>query len=182
MRASPSVGRSYAKALFELARVRNQTDAVARELDAVADLLGREAELRTLFSRPWIAATAKRNAAAEVATRLEVSALTRDFLALVAGKGRAAHLGAIATAYRNVMDEAAGRARGRVRTATRLSEAERAALAERLGAALGGKQVMLEEITDHALLGGFVAEIGSVLVDGSLDGQLARMRERLVRG
>jgi len=35
---------------------------------------------------------------------------------------------------------------------------------------------------DGALLGGFVAEIGSLLVDGSLDGQLAALRERLVRG
>jgi len=40
----------------------------------------------------------------------------------------------------------------------------------------------LEEIVDRELLGGFVAEIGSVLVDGSLDGQLARVRERLVKG
>ena len=32
------------------------------------------------------------------------------------------------------------------------------------------------------LLGGFVAQIGSLVVDGSLDGQLARMRERLARG
>ena len=37
-------------------------------------------------------------------------------------------------------------------------------------------------VVDRELLGGFVAEIGSVLVDGSLDGQLARMRERLARG
>jgi F0F1-type ATP synthase delta subunit len=35
---------------------------------------------------------------------------------------------------------------------------------------------------DGTLLGGFVAEIGSLLVDGSLDGQLAQMRDRLARG
>lgn len=182
MRASPGVGRSYAKALFELARERNQADAVGRELDTVTEFFGREPDLRAFFSRPWIAAAAKRNAAAEVATRLEVSPLTRDFVALVAAKGRVEHLGAIAAAYHGLQDQAAGRVRARVRTATPLSEGERAALAERLGRALEGKQVVLEEVVDRELLGGFVAEIGSVLVDGSLDGQLARMRERLARG
>jgi F-type H+-transporting ATPase subunit delta len=182
VRASPGVGRSYAKALFELARERDQADAIARELDTVVDFLGREAELQAFFSRPWIAPAAKRSAAAEVATRLEVSPLTRDFLALVAGQGRAEHLGAIVAAYRKLMDVAAGRVRARVRTAVPLSEGERASLAQRLGRALDGKQVVLEEIVDRELLGGFVAEIGSVLVDGSLDGQLARMRERLVKG
>ena len=182
MRASPGVGRSYAKALFELARERNQADAVARELDTVTEFVGREPGLRAFFTRPWIGAAAKRNAAAEIATRLEVSPLTRDFVALVAGKGRAEHLGAIVAAYHGLQDEAAGRVRARVRTATPLSEGERASLAERLGRALDGKQVVLQEVVDRELLGGFVAEIGSVLVDGSLDGQLARMRERLARG
>jgi ATP synthase delta (OSCP) subunit. len=35
---------------------------------------------------------------------------------------------------------------------------------------------------DTSLLGGFVAQVGSLILDGSLDGQLARMRERLARG
>jgi F0F1-type ATP synthase delta subunit len=41
---------------------------------------------------------------------------------------------------------------------------------------------VLEEVADRELLGGFVAEVGSLLVDGSLDGQLARLRDRLEHG
>ena len=182
MATAPRVARSYAKALFELARERNQADAVARELDAVTDLLGREPALRALFARPWISATVKRAIAAEVATRLELSALTRDFIALMAAKGRLEHLGETVGAYRALMDEAAGRVRARVRTAAPLSDGERTALGERLGRALDGKQVMIEDVVDGTLLGGFVAEIGSLLVDGSLDGQLAQMRDRLAKG
>jgi len=33
-----------------------------------------------------------------------------------------------------------------------------------------------------AMLGGFVVESGSVVLDGSLDGQLEQMRRRLVSG
>jgi F0F1-type ATP synthase delta subunit len=43
-------------------------------------------------------------------------------------------------------------------------------------------KVTIDAVVDKDLLGGFVAEIGSVIVDGSLAGQLARLRERLARG
>jgi F-type H+-transporting ATPase subunit delta len=182
VKASAGVGRSYAKALFELARERNQVEAIARDLATVGELFARDAELRAFFARPWVASSAKRAAAAEIAVRLEVSTLARDFLALVAVQGRVDHLDAIITAYRELDDEAAGRVRARVRTAAPLSEAERSSLASRLGRVIGGKQVVLEEVADRELLGGFVAEVGSLLVDGSLDGQLARLRDRLERG
>jgi F0F1-type ATP synthase delta subunit len=91
--------------------------------------------------------------------------------------------------YRSLLDAAHGRVRARVRTAVPLTEADRTALGQRLGRALASKagsakpvDVVIEEVQDNHLLGGFVAEIGSLVVDGSLDGQLARLRERLVKG
>jgi F-type H+-transporting ATPase subunit delta len=180
--AAEGVARSYAKAVFALAQERGQAETVARELDLAADLFAREPELGAFLSRPWVTAAAKRDVAAEVAARLEVVPLTRDALALVAAHGRAEHLRSIAAAYRELADAAAGRVRARVRTAAPLTDGERAGLAGRLSRVVGGRQVVLEEVVDPALLGGFVAEIGSLRVDGSLDGQLARLRERLVRG
>ena len=182
MKASPGVARSYGKALFELATERNQVDAIGRELDAVAAQFASEPQLHAFFARPWVTSAAKRNVAAELATRLQVSKLTQDFLALVAAHGRADHLEAIVAAYRGLQDEAAGRVRARVRTAVPLTDADRSALAGRLSRALGGKQVVLEEVADRELLGGFVAEVGSLLVDASLDGQLARMHRRIAQG
>ena len=182
MKASPGVARAYGKALFELATERNQVDAIGRELDAVATQFASEPQLHAFFARPWVTSAAKRNVAVELATRLQVSKLTQDFLALVAAHGRADHLEAIVAAYRELQDEAAGRVRAQVRTAVPLTEADRSALASRLSRALGGKQVVLEEVADRELLGGFVAEVGSLLVDASLDGQLARMHRRIAQG
>ncbi|HZW74718.1 MAG TPA: ATP synthase F1 subunit delta [Caldimonas sp.] len=181
MKASPGVARSYGKALFELARERNQVDVIARELDAVAAQFASNPELHAFFARPWVTTAAKRGVAAEVAGRLKVSKLTQDFLALVAAQGRADHLEAIVAAFRELQDEAANRVRARVRAAVPLSDAERLALTGKLSRALGGKTVVLEEVADRELLGGFVAEVGSLLVDGSLDGQLARMHHRLAQ-
>jgi F0F1-type ATP synthase delta subunit len=55
-------------------------------------------------------------------------------------------------------------------------------LSGKLAQALGDRQVVLEEVVDRAMLGGFIVESGSVVLDGSLEGQLERMRHRLVSG
>lgn len=117
----------------------------------------------------------------EIAQRLGASKLVRDFVGLVADQGRGEQLPDIAAAYGDFVDADAGRVRARVRSAVALTEQERSTLATRLGAALG-KTVVIEDRVDPELLGGLVAEVGSLVADGSLDGQLARMKERLGRG
>ena len=174
--------KPYARALHELAKERSQTELVARELAAMVDAIVREPALREFLARPWVSATAKRAVALEVAGRLGLGPLTRDFVGLVARQGRADHLEAILDVYRELLDEDLGRVRARIRTAVPLTAEEREMLRQRLGGALGGREVVVEEIVDEHLLGGFVAEVESYIADGSLDGQLARLRARLARG
>jgi F-type H+-transporting ATPase subunit delta len=182
VKTSPAVAKSYAKALFELARERRQEAPVQDELQRAAAAVADDPALGGVLGRPWVSPAQTRALAGEIGQRLQLSPLGRDFFALVAAQGRADHLGAIALAYRDLLDAEQGRVRARVRTAVPLTESDRNALGSRLSRALGGKQVVVEEVLDTSLLGGFVAEIGSLIVDGSLNGQLSRLRERLTQG
>jgi F-type H+-transporting ATPase subunit delta len=181
MASVSAAARSYAKALFALAKERGVVDTVGRELETILATVVGEAELETFFARPWISADVKRKVAADVATRLGVSALARDLLALVAARGRAGQLPHIVAAFRENVDRDLGRVRARVRTAVALTAEEKGALQARLGQALGSRDVVLEEVVDPGLLGGFIAESGSLIVDGSLDAQLTRVHARLAR-
>lgn len=172
----------YAKALFDLAKERNQVDVVDRELGEAAATFESDLGLRDFFARPWTPAAVKRTVAMEVAQQSGLSKLTGDFLALVAGRGRTDHLEAIAEKYRKLVDEDLGRARARLRTAVPLTDEERHMLSAKLGQGLGSRQVVLEEIVDRTILGGFIVESGGLVLDGSLEGQLERMRRRLASG
>jgi F-type H+-transporting ATPase subunit delta len=88
------------------------------------------------------------------------------------------HLPEILAAYRALVDDDLGQARAQVRAAVPLTAEDKNRLATRLGGILG-KRIILEEQVDHTLLGGFIAQVGGFILDGSLDGQLGRMRERL---
>ena len=181
MKRGAAVARRYARALHALASAARRADAVADELAGFAHLLSTERELREALLRPWVKAATKRGIVLEVTARLGLSALTRNFLALVAQRRRLDLLGDILAAYRATVDEAAGRVRARVRSAAPLPDAERAVLRERLGRRLG-KTVLLETVVDPELLGGFVAEVGSRVLDMSVAGQLAVLRERIIKG
>ena len=182
MKLGSAAATPYARALHALATERNQTEVVGGELAAIVEAFRREPAVSAFFALPWVPTGAKRTAALEIATRLGASNLTRDFVGLVARQGRADLLPLITELFQELVDQDAGRVRAKVRTAVPLVDADREALKRRLGRALGDKHVVLEEAVDERLLGGFVAEVGSYFVDGSLDGQLARLRERLARG
>ena len=117
MTTAQPAARPYARALWELAKERGQVDAVGRELELVAQAIAETPALRDLFVRPWVAATIKAAVAREVAERLGVSALMRDFVALVARQGRGDQLEGAATVYRELADQDLGRLRAQVRTA-----------------------------------------------------------------
>jgi F-type H+-transporting ATPase subunit delta len=169
----------YAKALFAIAKERSETELVGRELGDAVAAFERDRDLRDFFARPWIPASAKRTVAMEVAQKSGLSKLTSDFLTLVAGRGRTDHLNVIAEKYEKLLDEDLGRGRAHVRAAVTLTDEDRAMLLRKLGQALGGRQVVLQEIVDHAMLGGFVVESDGVRLDGTLEGQLERIRRRL---
>jgi F-type H+-transporting ATPase subunit delta len=178
VKTRPAAAR-YAKALFELAKERNQTGIVIRELSEVAAIYEQRSDLREFFARPSLPPTAKRAAAADICRRSGLSTLIGEFLALIAERGRASHVGAIAEKYEKLLDADLGRVRARVRTAVALTDDERPRLRAKLAKVLRADQVVLEEIVDTTLLGGFVVENDAIVIDGSLNGQLAAMRHRL---
>lgn len=181
MRRGTAVARRYAKALMVLAAEGDRRAAVAEELEAFGRLLAAEEELAAFLLRPWVKGSEKETVVRAVAERAGLSRLTRDFLGVVGHRGRLDLLPEILTAYRQQVDAAAGRARARVRAARPLDEAERERLRGHLAERLG-KTVVLEVTEDPDLLGGFVAEIDSLILDGSLKGQLDALRGQIIRG
>ena len=181
MKSREATAKRYAKALLAVAREGGSIEAVGRDLDAFVEVVTGQRALEDMLLRPWIKPAERQAVAREVAQRAGLGKVVQDFVSLVAARGRTDHLREMAAAYHALVDEAMGRVTGEVRTAVPMTDDEKRRLADRLGQKLG-KQVVLEEIVDRSLLGGFVARVGSFVLDGSLDGQLRHLHERLARG
>ena len=181
MKSRQAIAARYAKALFAIAREAGTAEAFVRELEQFAAELRGNRELAVVLLRPWIKPAERQAVAVEVAKRVGCSPMVQKTIGLVAARGRMDHLPELVEAFRALVDADAGRVRASVRAAVTFTEDEKKLLATRLGQALG-KQVIIKESVDPSLLGGFIAQVGSLVLDGSLDGQLARARERLARG
>jgi F-type H+-transporting ATPase subunit delta len=168
----------YAKALFALARDEGRVEAVAEELGRLVDTMRAVPALRDVLVRPLHPAKERRAALRAVGERLALSPLLQKFCAFLIDQRRTRDLEAIQDEYRRLAEEAAGRVRGTVVSASPLEDAQ----LERLRGALArrtGRSVDLEVRVDPALLGGVVARVGDLVFDGSLRTQLAQLRASL---
>ena len=174
-----SLARRYAKAMLEIG-IRQQTyDALGRELDRAADTLQRSPELRTALENPSFKFAKRREVLDDVARRLGLSQVVRNFVMLLLDKGRIGALPDIARVHRTLVDEHAGRARAQITSVRPID----AALESRLKAALekqSGKTIILEKKEDPTILGGLITQVGDLVFDGSIRTQLAQLREELL--
>ena len=176
--ASSGAARRYAKAIFGIARDDGSVDDIRREIGALADLLGENAELRDAIFQPLHPGAERRAALIAVCEKLEIGRMVKNFCALLVDQRRVIDFPGIRAAFDELADAASGRTRARVVSANPLGDAQRERLQTAL-AARTGKQVELEESVDPSLLGGAIATVGGLVFDGSLRTQLQQLRTSL---
>lgn len=173
------LGRRYAKALFELTKTDANRTAIASLLSEVGLQLDARGALTDACLNPRYPAEAKRAVLAAAVERAGAGAIAMRFLDLLLKKNRLSFLSAIANAYHALLDEEAGRRRVTVTVARALDQPEHDALKRKLES-VTKRTVTLEVAVDPTILGGVVIRSGSLYYDGSLKGQLERMRRQLV--
>ena len=177
--AAGSVSRRYARALFSMGVDRGTFEQLGKELDAVAELWAGSPELREAVANPVFKASEKRAVMQTLLPRVAPTADVQRFVLLLLERGRLPAVGNIARAYREMVDLHAGRVRALVTSAQPLGPAELNRIRESL-ARRTGKHVVLEASVDPALIGGVVARVGDLVLDGSVRTQLGSLRDKLL--
>ncbi len=175
---SGSIGRRYAKALFGLAVDLNRVEPWSDSLRALKAAVEGSPELRDVLQNPVYSKDQRRAVAAKLAETLKLDAEPAALLFLLADRNRLDHVAAVAVHFGELADAKLGRIRARVTTATAIDAAALAAIADRLGAATKAT-VLVEHAVEPAIVGGVVAQIGSVVYDGSLRTQLEHLKTSL---
>jgi F-type H+-transporting ATPase subunit delta len=175
-----SIARRYAKALFSLAVEKGRIEAWNDSLHALGQAVDASAELRDVLQNPAYTREARAAVVGQLAAAMKLDTEPTSLLQLLGERNRLSGLSAIVAAYRELADAELGRLRAKVTSAVPLDDAAIHAIAEKLSAATK-KQVLVERAVDPAILGGVVAQVGSVVYDGSLRTQLEDLRSTLKR-
>ena len=173
-----SIARRYAKALFGLAIEKGTVEAWNTSLQAIQQAVGAAPDLRDVLQNPAYDREQRRAVVAKLSEAMRLDPEPASLLFLLGDRNRLASLGDVVGAFGELADQELGRLRAKVTSAVPLDDASVAAIAERLSATTK-KQVIVERAVDPAILGGVVAQVGSLVYDGSLRSQLEDLRQTL---
>lgn len=176
-----SAARRYAKALMELAKRDESISEMGEQLERHRLLFASTANLYQILNNPTIDITIKENVLNAILDRTQPPSLLRNFLLLLLKQDRFRQFELICQHFVRLADDELRRVVAQVTTAVELAAAQRQAVTQKI-AAMTQKSVILETQVDPAILGGVVVRVNNVVLDGSLRGQLARLRKELIGG
>jgi F-type H+-transporting ATPase subunit delta len=177
-----SVVGTYARAFADVAMTKSNLLDPARmlqELHGIEALLKESDPLRRVLENPSIPGNGKRAVLDAITQRLGTTRQVRNFVAVLIDHRRLPLFSEILKQLEQELDERQGLAEAQVSSARQLSDPEKQMLEAEI-TKLTGKKVRARYEQDASLLGGAVVQVGSTIYDGSVKGQLERIREQLV--
>jgi F-type H+-transporting ATPase subunit delta len=173
------IAEKYAVALLQVARDHKSVDAISAEMRAIQTIVETNENLKSILEHPRVKADEKLNALRRVLNE-KLSGTMENFLMLLILKKRIKHLLAVADHFERLCYELKGKAIARVLSASRLNSSQKQALIQKLSQ-MFGTAVELREEVKPGLIGGIMIYLGDQRMDGSVLGQLDRMKQRLVK-
>lgn len=177
------VSRRYAKALFAVGATQGEAvqTTYGAQLIELAQSLETSPEAMTFFKNPSFSADEKKAVISQLTDKVSVDPMVKNFCDLLAEKGRAEMLPAIASDYKAMTDAVTGVISGELITVSELNEERKSAIQAQLEKQ-AGKKLELDFGTDKNILGGIVLKIGDKVMDASLKAQLQILKENIKRG
>jgi len=178
---SSRAANRYAKALFALGREEQVLGSLRTELNGLAGLLEEHLDLREVLLTPLHPAEERKAVLLRIAERESLSALLRNFTSYLIDRRRLIYLPDIVEEFNRLADEDEGLLTAKVRSASPLDE-EREQRLQRALSERTGRRVRLDVELDPSLIGGAIATVGDLVIDGSLRTQLGQLRANLMKG
>jgi F-type H+-transporting ATPase subunit delta len=172
-----SVASTYARAFADVVLDKHlDADRSVAQLRTIATLLDESLDLRRVWENPAVPADQKRRVLDVIAERDGISTQVRNLVAVLIDHRRVHFLGSIIRQLEKELDARLGFAEAQITSARELNDTEKREFEAQVGR-LTGKKVRAQYEEDASLLGGAVLRLGSTIYDGSVKGQLERLKE-----
>ena len=172
------LAKRYAKALFAVGQEEGLSESFRETLNVLGDFLNTYPEAMDGLTNPLYPMELREKVMAQLISELQANQLIANFFNLVIQKKRADILPEIATEFQVLVDADQNISRGTVISATEISGELQAKVQSTLEN-ITGKKVILASDIDPSIIGGIVAKVGDLVMDGSIKTQLAGLNESI---
>jgi F-type H+-transporting ATPase subunit delta len=174
-----AIASRYARALVDvILEQRIDGDTARQQLKAIVQAVHESVELRKVWESPSISPEQKRAVLDAIANQLGAAKPIRNFIAVLIDHRRIAMLDDMVRQFEVELDAQLGFTEAEISSARPLSADEQRELEGRVER-MSGKKVRAHYISQPELLGGVMVRVGSTIYDGSVRGQLEKMRQEL---
>lgn len=177
---SIAVANRYARALSDTLAPGADFRAVLEGLGKYRAVFAENAELREALESPAIPPEQKQRLLTALLERMNIGGVVHDFLRVVLAHYRMTLLDNIVVAFRRIAYERMDVVEVRLTSAMPLTSDQQQQVRLRF-AQMTGQQIEIEYRQDPSLIGGLIAQVGSTVYDGSVQGQLQRIRQQLAQ-
>ncbi len=169
--------KRYAAALLDLAAELKKTEKIGADMRLIRDSMASSRDLQLFFSNPVINRSKKRSVVKSLYEG-KIDRMSLDFIYLLIDKGREKLIGGISEQVGILLDEMNGILNAELKAPFELDEKNRARVQSKLED-ITGKKVRVSFSLEKNLVGGFLAQIGDTVYDGSVRRQLEILKHRL---
>lgn len=171
----------YAKALVDVVTAPGSgldPAEILQQIQRIQGLIHSSADLKNALASPAVTPARKRAVMGKLLEPMRVPKQVRNFVFVIIDHRRVQEFASIIDAFERLIDDRLGFVRADVSSAQELNAAQRASLQVQL-TRLAGREAKPRFTTDPSLVAGVVAKVGSTVYDGSVRGQLERLRTKL---
>ena len=176
---SNSTSKSYALALYELAKENSELNKVEDEIKGLKTLLSESSDFKEMVLNPIVTKEKKNQIIIEVADRYSFCQTLKKFMGFLTIKNRLFFLNQIIESFLSFASSNKGELKAKLFSSKELSKTElekiRIEFSKNFKSALN-----IDYKYDPDLIGGIIIQVGSVMVDTSIKTKLKKLEKNMI--
>lgn len=166
----------YAKALLSLSKDKNSANETYTDMQLIAATIDGSDELQLVLESTIIKSDVKKNALLAIFEN-NINAISIKLIDLLIENKRLPDFGSVASQYISLYDSLSGKENAVVTTAIPLTDAIKTQVLAKVKE-LTGKEAILENEINQAIIGGFILRVGDVQYDASIANKLTVLKRQ----
>jgi len=176
---SSSTSRSYAQALYELAKENSELNNVEDEMNNLKTLVDENSIFRNMISNPTVKSEQKKKVMFKIANQYNLSQTLKKFLGFISIKNRLFFLDQIIESFLNIMSNNKGELKAKLLSSKQLSKKDIENIQSELSKDFKSP-IKIDYKYDPNLIAGLIIQVGSVMVDTSIQNKLKQLEKNMI--
>ena len=169
-----SVTTPYAEALLQVVNENDQTEDIVREVKQLLTLINDAPELGKTLTSPVLETETKKKIIIEIFSE-KINSSLLNFLKLLTDRQRIGIVTSILDRFLEIYRENSKIALATVTSAVELTDDQKSLITNKIITRAGTEKLELVTKIDKSLIGGFVASVGSKVIDATLASQIRKL-------